>query len=78
MLEGLHRGQPAMAGIDVFDNEPLPADDSLRDADLIGAGRLLLTPHLGYTTEATFRLLYQQMVGALHAFQSGAPIRVLT
>ena len=66
-----------MAGIDVFDVEPLPVDDPLRDADLITSGRLLLTPHLGYTTEATFRLFYQQTVGALHAFQAGAPIRVL-
>jgi phosphoglycerate dehydrogenase-like enzyme len=77
LLAGLHRGQPAMAGIDVFDAEPLPVDDPLHDAALISSGRLLLTPHLGYTTEATFRLFYQQTVEALRAYQSGAPIRVL-
>jgi phosphoglycerate dehydrogenase-like enzyme len=78
LLSGLHRGQPAMAGIDVFNVEPLPAEDPLRDAGMISSGRLLLTPHLGYTTEATFRLFYQQTVEAVRAFQSGAPIRVLT
>lgn len=77
LLTGLHRGFPAKAGIDVFDVEPLPADDPLRDADLISSGRLLLTPHLGYTTEATFYLFYTQTVEALRAFKSGAPIRVL-
>lgn len=77
LLAGLHRGHPAMAGLDVFDVEPLPADHPLRDPDLISSGRLLLTPHLGYTTEATFRLFYQQTVEALRAFQAGSPIRVL-
>ncbi|MGB3281181.1 MAG: NAD(P)-dependent oxidoreductase, partial [Pseudorhodobacter sp.] len=77
LLAGLRRGHPAMAGIDVFDTEPLPADDPLRDAELIDSGRLLLTPHLGYATEATFRLFYSQTVEAVRAFQSGAPIRVL-
>jgi phosphoglycerate dehydrogenase-like enzyme len=77
LIAGLHHGHPAMAGIDVFDTEPLPADDPIHDTALISSGRLLLTPHLGYTTEATFRLFYQQTAEALRAFQSGAPIRVL-
>lgn len=77
LIAGLHHGHPAMAGIDVFDAEPLPADDPIHDTALISSGRLLLTPHLGYTTEATFRLFYQQTAEALRAFQSGAPIRVL-
>lgn len=77
LLEGLRRGSPAMAGIDVFDVEPLPADDPLRDPELIRSGRLLLTPHLGYSTEATFRLFYQQTAEAVSAFQAGTPIRVL-
>jgi phosphoglycerate dehydrogenase-like enzyme len=78
LLAGLRRGQPAMAGIDVYDTEPLPVDDPIHDAALIASGRLLLTPHLGYTTEATFRLFYEQTVAAVRAFQAGQPIRVLT
>ena len=77
LLAGLHAGRPAMAGLDVFDVEPLPLDDPLRDATLIADGRLLLTPHLGYTTEATFRLFYQETVAAVRAWADGAPIRVL-
>jgi phosphoglycerate dehydrogenase-like enzyme len=77
LLDGLRAGKPAMAGLDVFDVEPLPQDEPLRDADLIASGRLLLTPHLGYTTEATFRLFYTQTVEAIRAFQTGTPIREL-
>ena len=77
LLDGLRRGQPAMAGLDVFDTEPLPVDDPLRATDLIADGRLLLTPHLGYTTEATFRLFYEQTVDAIAAWKNGRPIREL-
>ncbi|WP_392338169.1 D-2-hydroxyacid dehydrogenase family protein [Loktanella salsilacus] len=77
LLDGLRAGKPAMAGLDVFDVEPLPLDDPLRDADLIASGQLLLTPHLGYTTEATFRLFYTQTVEAIRAYQAGTPIREL-
>lgn len=78
LIDGLRAGRPAMAGVDVFDREPLPADDPLNDAALQDAGRLLLTPHLGYTTEATFRLFYRETTDAVRAFANGAPVRVLT
>ena len=78
LLAGLRAGRPAMVGLDVFDTEPLPADDPLRARDLISAGRLLLTPHLGYTTESTFRLFYEQTVEAIRAWKAGAPVRAIT
>ncbi len=78
LLRGLRLGKPAMAGIDVFDAELLPQNDPLRDTALIEGGQLLLTPHLGYTTEATFRLFYTQTVEAVRAWQAGAPIRELS
>jgi phosphoglycerate dehydrogenase-like enzyme len=77
VLDWLRRDQTAKAGLDVFDVEPLPKDDPLRAADLISEGRLLLTPHLGYTTEATFRLFYTQTAEAIRAWQAGNPIRVI-
>lgn len=77
LLKGLREGKPAMAGIDVFDVEPLPADDPLRDTELIESGKLLLTPHLGYTTEATFKVFYTQTVEAVRAWVAGKPIRTL-
>lgn len=68
LLEGLRHGRPYAAGLDVFETEPLPQNDPLCDAALIDAGRLLLTPHLGYATEATMRLFYAQMADAVRAW----------
>ena len=77
MLDWLRRDPTAKAGLDVFDSEPLPQDDPLRADDLITEGRLLLTPHLGYTVEATFRLFYAQTAEAIRAWRAGSPIRVI-
>lgn len=77
LLAGLRQGRPAMAGLDVFDEEPLPEDNPLFDAALIGSGRLLMTPHLGYATQATFELFYRQTAEAVRAWQAGTPIRLL-
>lgn len=77
LLAGLRAGRPFAAGLDVFDHEPLAVDDPLNDRALQDEGRLLLTPHLGYTTEATFALFYTQTVEALRAFAAGSPIRVI-
>ncbi len=77
LIAGMEAGKPAMAGLDVFDTEPLPADDPLMQAAGHFGGRLLLTPHLGYTTEATFRLFYTETVEAVRAWMDGAPVRVI-
>jgi phosphoglycerate dehydrogenase-like enzyme len=72
LLDCLHRGQIAGAGLDVYDREPLPADHPLRKAP-----RTLLTPHIGITTEENYRTYYGQAVEDIRAFQAGRPIRVL-
>lgn len=60
------------AGIDVFDVEPLPVDDPLRSLP-----RTLLSPHLGYAVEETFRTFYGQSVENLDGWLNGAPTRLL-
>ncbi len=77
LLDGLREGRPHSAAVDVYEVEPLPSDDPLRDPALIAEGRLLLTPHIGYVSEQTFRLFYTQMAEAVAAWKAGAPIRVL-
>jgi phosphoglycerate dehydrogenase-like enzyme len=68
----LAEGRIAGAAIDVYDNEPLPADHRLRRL-----ANTVLTPHLGYVTEENYRLVYGQAVEAIAAYLAGAPIRVL-
>jgi D-3-phosphoglycerate dehydrogenase len=60
------------AGLDVYDQEPLPADHPLRQLD-----NVVLTPHLGYVTEGTYRMFYQDTVEAIAAWAAGAPVRLL-
>ncbi len=73
LLRALHEGWIAGAGLDVYDTEPLPAGDPLRQAP-----RTVLTPHLGYVTARTMRYWYEEAVEDIAAWQSGAPIRLLT
>lgn len=73
LATALTTGKIAGAGLDVFDVEPLPLGNPLR-----GAPNTVLTPHLGYVTDATYRGWYTQIVEDIAAWQAGAPIRVLT
>jgi phosphoglycerate dehydrogenase-like enzyme len=78
LIAGLRAGRPWKAGIDVYGEEPLPMNHPLRDQSLIDEGRLLLSPHLGYVTEQTWQVFYQQTVDAIVAWKQGEPIRVLS
>lgn len=73
LLEALTAGKLGGVGIDVYEPEPLPADHPLRKAP-----RTLLTPHIGYVTEETYRVFYGGTVAAIEAWLSGKPIHVLS
>ena len=61
-----------IAALDVYDKEPLPQDHPLR-----ACGNTVLTPHLGYGVEETWRDFYPRSIENALAFLDGAPIRVL-
>ena len=63
LYEALQQRRIAGAGIDVFDSEPLPADDRFRALD-----NVVLTPHLGYATEEQMRAFHQGTVDNLAAW----------
>jgi phosphoglycerate dehydrogenase-like enzyme len=72
LVDTLARRRIAGAGLDVFDVEPLPAEHPLRRLD-----NVVLTPHVGYVTEETYRVFYGEALEDVLAFSAGAPIRVL-
>jgi phosphoglycerate dehydrogenase-like enzyme len=73
LVRALDEGWIAGAGLDVYDAEPLPADDPLRTAP-----RTVLTPHLGYVTERTVDYWHDEIAHGIAAWQRGDPVRVIT
>src|SRR5699024_2698171 len=72
LIASLEAGRIRGAGLDVHDLEPLPVDHRLRSTP-----RTVLTPHLGYVTEDTYRIFFTQAVENIAAWAKGQPIRVL-
>lgn len=72
LYTALQQGRIGGAALDVFDTEPLPADDLFR-----GLPNVILTPHIGYVTADTMRVFYGGMLEAVEAFLAGKPIRLL-
>ncbi|MGC5343704.1 D-2-hydroxyacid dehydrogenase family protein [Streptomyces sp. DT171] len=72
LADALRGGWIAGAGLDVFEHEPLPADDEFRSLP-----NLLATPHLGYVTERNYRGYFTQAVEDIAAFLAGRPVRAL-
>lgn len=73
LIDALQHGRLRGAGLDVYGLEPLPSDHPLRSCP-----RTVLTPHLGYVTEETYRTFYGDTVENIAAWLAGSPIRIMT
>ncbi|HCE76752.1 MAG TPA: hydroxyacid dehydrogenase [Dehalococcoidia bacterium] len=72
LVEVLENAQIAGAGLDVFDLEPMPSEHPL-----VTSSRTIITPHIGYVTEETYKIFYEQTVECVTAFLNRKPVRVL-
>ena len=72
LIDALERGVIAGAGLDVFDNEPLPLDHPLRRLP-----NTVITPHVGGFVQENYELWYEGAVEDILAWLDGKPIRVM-
>ncbi|MDI3308433.1 MAG: D-2-hydroxyacid dehydrogenase family protein [Acetobacteraceae bacterium] len=72
LIAALKEGGIAGAGLDVYDEEPLPPGHPI-----LSAPNTVLTPHLGYVTEENYRAYFQGAVEAVLGYLAGNPVREL-
>lgn len=69
LQKALQAGRPGQAAVDVFDVEPLPENDLLRNTP-----KLLVTPHLGFIAEPIFETFSKGITETLEAWLQNKPI----
>ena len=73
VLEACRTGVIAGAALDVFGQEPLPADHPVR-----GVPNVIATPHIGYVTAEAYAVRYAEAIEDVVAYLDGSPLRALT
>ena len=71
LIHALESRAIAGAALDVYEIEPLPASHPYRSLE-----RLLVTPHIGFVTEETYKIFYRDTVENIAAWLKGTPVRV--
>ncbi len=72
LLHALQKGKLAGAGLDVFDEEPLPLDHPFRRLD-----NVVLLSHRGYAAEEILRERYELAMTNILNFMDGNPVTLL-
>jgi phosphoglycerate dehydrogenase-like enzyme len=73
LIDALNQKTISYAALDVFDQEPLPADHVLRKTK-----NTILTPHIGYVSEEAYKKFFNGYLKAIEAFLYGKPINQIS
>ncbi|KAK9447172.1 D-isomer specific 2-hydroxyacid dehydrogenase [Limtongia smithiae] len=73
LVKALKEDWIAGAALDVYDTEPLPADNELRTL----SDKVLMTPHMGYVNDYSYEMYYRETVECVAKYLEGTPIRLL-
>ena len=69
LIDALNNGVISFAALDVYDKEPLPKEHILRKTK-----NLILTPHIGYVSEESYKRFFEGYIKAIDAFLNSNPI----
>jgi phosphoglycerate dehydrogenase-like enzyme len=69
LVDALQQDKIAGAGLDVFDQEPLPLDHPFRSMP-----NVLMTPHLGWPTDGAYERFSEAAVNVLLDYLDGKPV----
>jgi len=72
LVEALKAGRPGFAAVDVYDEEPVGANEPLTKM-----ANVTCTPHLGYVTRESYEEYYAVVVDDIVNFAAGKPSNVL-
>ena len=72
LVEALTAGRPGFAAVDVYDEEPVGANEPLTKL-----ANVTCTPHLGYVTRESYEEYYAVVVDDIVNFAAGKPSNVL-
>jgi len=72
LVDVLQRQAIGGAGLDVFDQEPLPLGHPLLSCD-----NTVITPHLGYVEQDNYQVYFRGYVAAIRGYLAGAPVNVI-
>jgi phosphoglycerate dehydrogenase-like enzyme len=72
LVEALQRGVIRGAGLDVYDEEPMPDDHPFSKLE-----NVVLTPHIGWVTSATFTRFVDGMIDNAINYLDGKPSRIV-
>src|SRR4029077_12458433 len=73
LVAALRAGRPGMAGVHVFEEEPL------RDVNdpLLKLENVVATPHIGYVTRDEYEIQFSEIFDQILAYAAGSPINVV-